>query len=531
MDAFSGSRQTFIERLYRGANSYADRLTHEELDAIHVDLGVDSFLLAAAADAKQIVVTGNPGDGKTHLIERLRPHLEKIGAVVITDANAATDVAILDAWHQCRSSSKAFVLAINEWPLYVLRRLARHREFTPVDEALRQVTSARFYVASQNPEPPRDGVVVIDLSLRNVLCDSIVSGVISRLTADRFFEGLNQADPALANREALMHPQVQSRLLMLMSLVSDRLGHVTMRQLVGFIAYLITGGQTAAERIKAGQDPTSFSYANLVFDGGVGSLFDGVRQIFDPAAVTHPDWDNALWTGDTDPHHWIGKQPPGPLSLPEPIRASAYRAIKRRFFFEHASGDSLISLVPGDEQAFLKALREGDEATSTLVRQLVLALNRFFEPDCPDSERDRLQLWQSHRYDVRPPSTFVALHQLSYQQLSVLPQRFADWVSTWLPEDQRLRRSFALVAHKSSAEPVALLDIDRQLFLTLVEAERGLGRSSWSRITARRVTRFIDGIQRAVEQPAGVQDVRVRNVDSDLDDQFSIRREPARYQL
>ena len=70
---------TFIERLYRSTNSYADRLTADELESIHVDLGVDDYLVAQAEAGRQIIVTGNPGDGKTHLIERLRPKLEALG--------------------------------------------------------------------------------------------------------------------------------------------------------------------------------------------------------------------------------------------------------------------------------------------------------------------------------------------------------------------------------------------------------------------------------------------------------------------
>ena len=32
---------SFVERLYRNRNSFADRLSDEELDWIHVDLGLD----------------------------------------------------------------------------------------------------------------------------------------------------------------------------------------------------------------------------------------------------------------------------------------------------------------------------------------------------------------------------------------------------------------------------------------------------------------------------------------------------------
>src|SRR5205085_7785336 len=120
---------TFIERLYRSTNSYADRLTADELESIHVDLGVDHYLVEQAEAGRQIIVTGNPGDGKTHLIERLRPKLEALGARVITDANACTDGEIQEQWTASHGDGRPFVLAINEWPLYVLQRLAAQSDF------------------------------------------------------------------------------------------------------------------------------------------------------------------------------------------------------------------------------------------------------------------------------------------------------------------------------------------------------------------------------------------------------------------
>jgi hypothetical protein len=253
-------------------------------------------------------------------------------------------------------------------------------------------------------------------AFRNLLVPSVVERVIERLTQDRFYTGLDPADLAVANREALCHPQVHEQLTELLRLVGTRIGHVTMRQLVGFIAFLITGSQSAADRLKAGQDATGFVYSTLVFEGGIGPLFDAVRGVFDPATVTHPEWDEWLWLGETNPQAWLWRMPPGPLILSESERESAYRVIKRRFFFEHANGGDLHRLVPNDEREFQKLLRSEEEARTGLVRELVLALNRFYEPDCLDGERDRLQLWQSHRYDVRVPSTFVALHSLPYQQ-------------------------------------------------------------------------------------------------------------------
>jgi hypothetical protein len=92
------------------------------------------------------------------------------------------------------------------------------------------------------------------------------------------------------------------------------------------------------------------------------------------------------------------------------------------------------------------------------------------------------------------------------------------------------RRSFALVA-SAAGKDIALLEVDRELYLTLFESHRGLGRASWSRTATRRITRFVDQIHGAVEKQSDVEDIRVRNVDSELDERFAIQRLPSRYQL
>ena len=248
-----------------------------------------------------------------------------------------------------------------------------------------------------------------------------------------------------------------------------------MRQLVGFVAYLITGGQSATERVRAGQDTLGFAYSNLAFEGGVGPLFDAVRD--------------GLRSGRG--------HPPG---LGRPALARRHR--RSRLAGQAAAGADDAQRVraqhrvPGDQAAILlraqgrhrparagarrtsgssrRRCASGEEATATVVRDLVLALNRFFEPDCPDTDKDHVQLWQSHRYDVRAPSTFVSFHALSYQHLRIEPLKTAPWVEAWLPEEQLDRRSFALVATWEDSD-VAVVEIDRELFLTLIEAERGLG--------------------------------------------------------
>ncbi|MFF4876334.1 hypothetical protein [Micromonospora sp. NPDC000668] len=531
-EAVAASASQFVERLYRSSNSYADRLTSEELEWVDVDLGLNDKMLGLAEDGHQIIVTGNPGDGKTHLIERLRPALEKAGALVLTDANELSDDEILSQWRDCDDGGRAMVLAINEWPLFVLRRHPLAADFDPLQEALRQVQQAISY-GHEPVQEPVEPVRVIDLGLRNILAQPIVFKVIDRLTDDRFYADLSPTDPAVTNREAMSHPQVRERIALLLQEVARRGHHATMRQLVGFVAFLLTGGATAAVRL-ASPSSSRYHYAQLAFEGGDGPLFDAIRASFDPATVTHPRRDMDLWLGTTAPKEWVdGRCPAAIQTLPSGDRIDEYRALKRRFFFEHRDGRSLIGLLPSDERGFDKLVTDGRAGSATVVRDLLLAINRFYEPDCPDTDRERLVLWQSHRFDVKAPNTFLMLHEVRHGRFRIRAPELAPWVNAWLPQEQRLVRMFALIATNEHDATIASLLVDRALYLTLAEARWGLGRTSWSRSATRRVTRFVDKVHSSVNvSVSDVVDVRIRNVEKDIEAKIEIQRYPvARYIL
>jgi hypothetical protein len=520
---------SFVEKLYRNANSYADRLNPEELDWIHVDLGIDKFILGEASEGKQVIITGNPGDGKTFAIERLRPQLEQTGAMVITDANAFEDGQVLAAWRSCEDNRRPLVLAINEWPLFELQRLAIQEEFAPVAEAIRQVRSAVFF--GPEPEPRQGRVSVIDLNLRNVLAKRVVSTALARLTAERFTRDLNPADPAVVNAERLMQERVQERLGALLGHAA-RLGqHTTMRQLMGFLAYLLTGGTDATTRIMS-QENGRYYYSSLAFDPVAdGPLFQLLRRAFDPAVITHPAWDEALWRGTTDPKDWLdGDMPAAAAGYPVSERDEYFRTAKRRFFFEHSHGADLLKMIPGDESEFDDVLRQGLTGDAELVRRVVLAINRFFEPDAERDEERQLKLWQSHRYDVRPPTAFIALHSERTDDMRAAAPQYAEWVRAWLAEDLASPGYFAIEAHADGENPSRLL-IDRDLFLTLREAAAGLGRSTWSRSVARKVTRFVDGLHRRAHEPKPLSDLEIRNVDTNLRAVVKVHRDARKFEL
>jgi hypothetical protein len=304
-----------------------------------------------------------------------------------------------------------------------------------------------------------------------------------------------------------------------------------MRQLMGFVAYLITGGVDSTARLRSQKDD-SYLYANLAFEGGEGPLFNLVRRAFDPAQITHPVYDEELWRGTTNPNEWLDPNdvPVGAASCSEEDRERCFKMAKRRFYFEHAAGAELLQALPHDEEAFNRTLADGLEGDAQLVRDMVLAINRFYEPDSAKEEDDRLTLWQSHRYDVQAPAAFVAMYHESADEMKVEGPSQAPWVSDWLAANLRGVTEFALTTSEHNDSRTRLL-VDRELYLTLRESAVGLGRSTWSRSAARKVTRFVDELHRLLQEPKALTDLEIRNVDTNLRVRLQVRRDPPRYQL
>jgi len=98
-----------------GSETCADELPPEQLARLHVPQPLDAFLLDHVRRGFSLVLTGNAGDGKTHILRKLEPELEQLGAEVENDATAAVrpnDVtAILRLWKKAHHEDRLFCLA------------------------------------------------------------------------------------------------------------------------------------------------------------------------------------------------------------------------------------------------------------------------------------------------------------------------------------------------------------------------------------------------------------------------------------
>jgi len=200
-----------------GPEACADELPIEKLASLHVPQPLDEFLLRHVRRGFSIVLTGNAGDGKTHLLRQLEPDLLKLGADVETDATAAmkpNDVsAILCRWKKAHRDGKPFCLAANEYPLYLLRVVGKG--FAPVEEVDRQCKHRLAYsVTPEAHEQAREKVIVVDLSLRNPLARGFAGPLLDKLLAQPDLKKTADDEPdgdIAWNLRHLGNPSVRNR--------------------------------------------------------------------------------------------------------------------------------------------------------------------------------------------------------------------------------------------------------------------------------------------------------------------------------
>lgn len=512
----------FVQQLYNHRSCYADRLTASQIEAIHIETPIENFVLSKLKSGTDIVLTGNPGDGKTHLIKRLAPQLKALDVRFDLDATAAESYSsIIKSWRASRKANKAFCLAINEWPLLELLR-GFEGSFAPLKEVRAQVEAGIVY--SDEVANPAS-VVVVDLNQRSVVERNIVDRLVNTLIDGRFYPECT-ACPARETcdvpkaRSGLSQTRPRERLLRLLELTVKRGYHVTMRDLQGLIAYLIAGGRSCRELIVAEE---SVPYYSAAFSGS-SDLFDALRNTFDPAVTTHPRFDEALWSTGMPGDGWSPTE-----SLPVPASAapddplSAMVALKRRFYFEHADGDKLLQLLPPDERRFFEVLNLARTQPVAVVRELIRLINRFY--DSQETADDALRLWTRHRYDPRWSPTYVSTRKLGADQFNVHVPRLNPLVA----KAQTYIADHLLLHASSDGGLSANLRVDLPLVRTLLDAQRGLPLALRAPELVKRIDLFFNDLARSDRSARDITDVRIKNLETGSELTFKVDRPGRRY--
>lgn len=473
----------FIRGFYRGASAYADHIDEELLANIHLKTKLDDAILAAAEAGKDIVLTGNAGDGKTHIIRMLKDKLEGLAvpAFVELDASTLSNDEIYEKWCDAKKKKAPFVIAINAAVLYSVYKA--FPEFDPVKEAYSQMIHSVIF---HNEEQESDSLVVFDLSKREALTRDILEQAIMKMTEDNHYKECAQC-PLLAscvvnkNRKLLNSPLFHERLSIILQRVALKGYHATLRELQSFIAYLIFGDRSC-KQLNQTAGNSQYDIVNLIYSGK-GKLFTAINNSIDPINISHPTWDEKILLNDIDISTWVeGCEIPSESIAYD--NDDLFKLRKRQFFFFNQHGSELLNILDDDITRFQSFLNMDD---SRIIKELIYKLNGFF--GAINASNTKLQIWSGHRYNNEPRKVLISAGVVKKSELNI----GRPMLSKSMQAGIEMISSYIRLEKKDT--PNIYLKIDFEMYLLLNEAERGVPVLFMESDLVKKVWRFIEQLQ------------------------------------
>ncbi len=475
-----------------GKNVNSDEFDEPTFKRLHVIRPIEEFIINKVRAGYSIVLTGNAGDGKTHLLKKLGPELIRYGAVVQPDATAAMlhgEVEpIINEWRKALSEKKKYCIAANEYPLYELR--LKGRDIVPqINEVNRQCKHRLAYGTETIDEDAKENVLVIDLSLRNPLDREFVDSLLTHLLSNPLlieFANSNKDPNFTYNFKRLSNPVVRERLLKLFNRVALRGERSSIRELWIILARLLFGNRPSA---SASVHSPEYWYSEYLFERD--DRFDLSKLICDfadPSKYSHPQWDIQLDDpGSTNPKDWI-------INNEEPVSnlgdyPRRFDAMKRIFYFEHIYGEEAFKLEEDATIKFHDLLIDAKTPDETFKREIIGSINLCYAPHF-NGYQDSLYLWIGHRYHEIRTRSYVANQSIPSSQFEVLLPRLPRRIANALDFEPD---HFLLKCELNGK--IANLRIDYTLFDTLVKLQQGLPRHLVPERDINRLDVFIENLK------------------------------------
>ena len=471
----------------------------ELLRLLHVPTKLDKATLQAVGQGKSVVLTGNPGDGKTHLLRVLEKELRKLSpkAVIELDASEKTNEEIVGAWRQSIKKHVPYCIAINEAVLFELAET--YPTFEQVTQAQTQVEEGLCYTARESSVSPvnSSGVVVFDLSRRNVLTKDVVESFLTKFCGGEVPKECMGIFEIEDHAKMMMDELFQNRLQIILDRLSRRGFHCTLRELQGFIGYLLGKGLTPAALAATSGNAEDF-LTELIY-GGEGELFTQIRKGFDPARICHPTWDTKLVANAIEPTSWSAEQAELYHAADTENVAEVERRRRMFFFFNH-SGDALLKINNDVDSQFAKLLEA--KSDRDVLLNVVAKINKAF---CYKHGSDELRVWKSHRYDHGCERMLYSTFSIKRINLEVLYPRLSQTMASafdYVPDH---------IVIQAKNEPNTQLIIDFQMYEFLHGTEFGDSVIGKSGHLPRRLWRFMERL--AVIAPADSTEVDAKILD------------------
>lgn len=507
----------FVRDFYRGSSAYADHIDPELLSLIHLETRLDEAIINAAMNGKDIVLTGNPGDGKTHIIRMLNAQLKGLGKPIRVELDASTlsNDEIYEKWRSARDKKIPFVIAINAAVLYSV--FQSFSDFKPIKNAYYQLSHSVVYHDEKYDE---NDLVVFDLSKREVLTADILKAAINKLTDPKHFgecEGcpLNKNCDVHKNRRLLKTELFQERLFVILQRVAMQGYHATIRELQSFISYLIFGNRSCSN-ISRTTGSNQYNIVNLVYSGK-GALFNNIKKAIDPINISHPVWDEKILANDIPADSWIsGYEVPAETIAYDNIELFKLR--KRQFYFFNIHGDKLLEILDDDVTRFQMFLNQD---SSKIIKELIRKLNAFFGAVNPSNSE--LQIWSGFRYDNEPRKVLISMSSIKKSGLTI----GRPSLLTTMRDGIEMTSSYIRL-EKKDAEHI-YLKIDFDMYMLLTEADRGVPVLFMESDLVKKVWRFIEQLQSIDDIDGDTLDIAMMDVQNKKKISVSIDREENKY--
>jgi hypothetical protein len=467
-----------------GHRTCADELSDNDINRLQIDTNLESFLIDRINNGFSIILTGNAGDGKTHLLKRIESQIDKTKASIDLDATAIMEkgstLPIIAKWRNALAAGNAYCIAANEYPLFKLIQEAKNN--LPEDlsnEIARQRRYQLAYGAPAVDELPNCKVIIIDLSLRNPLHPDFAINALKKMLSDPAIVELAKSTndkTFLWNYKKLSSQIVQKRLSEMFLRLTERGHRSTVRELWIVISRLLFGNASTDDTAPA-LSKTKWYSESLFNTANYSERFNLIRlltSLSDPARYSHPriDWlieESAM----VKPSEWLAGDFPQ-LDLnhrDQNVSEERFIAVKRRFYFEHINGDKIFELEPSDETHFRNFLTNAQSPDHLHKGQIIKAINLAFCPKPIDGYDRELYLWIGHRFHEQPTRSYIANQVIPAEAFNIflprLPQRIED-AFVYQPDHFILEYSY-------NAKKFRLL-LDFQLHTTLMRLAAGFPR-------------------------------------------------------
>jgi hypothetical protein len=443
-------RYETLRALNKGSASNADLADKALRTLLHVRTPLDALIPSLLGAGRDVVLTGNPGDGKSHLARHLDDQGQLRGAHFEPDLSASALEDVIEAWSAAAAAGRPALICANEGPLLdALPALEAHPTLGPRAAELRAQLGRLVANRPEELAPEPQLAALVDLADRHLGDPATVERLLETVATDDFLpiDDADRESSPSRNIELLFDAEPRARLAGYFAVAARACGeHVTFRQLWGAVSEAVCGGLSSTQRAqdvrrrRSGAAVWRTPLALLLDAKDPGPISRGLVSGGDPLRVEDLELDERLWrTGGRGVGEWLVDLDSDSLPLPAERWAAGdatgalqdFRDLKLLAAIAHRDGERLL-------QRLSPAPGAGRAADAELRGELLTGLRRLFiqpsdEGAAPPWLLAGAPLWVSLSYE-RPAGRgrwerpFVAAAAVAEDDIELLRPVRAPWL-------------------------------------------------------------------------------------------------------